>query len=269
MDRPTFDQYLEWTVQTLHADWGDARYRRLYDANVITALNTVQSHPFFQKLDSVLSSASQQYNPEKPDQLLTHGPTVHLVSKPFDSVIDKSFRRNVLKNDNFDNPPADGWCCPDNPFGTLNDTIRGLTVCRYIDGPLHVCQNLARHADACDLESSYKSRQDDTGYYAYHFYIRIPVQLMKPDLEQLQVALSVELQVTTQLQEVLKDLTHGFYEEIRTRQNASTDDWKWRYDTPRFRGSYIGHTLHLLEGIIVDLKDDVSGAKGKASDDQN
>jgi hypothetical protein len=35
------------------------------------------------------------------------------------------------------------------------------------------------------------------------------------------------------------------------------DDWKWQFDTPRFKGSYIGHALHLLEGIILALKNEV------------
>ena len=67
-----------------------------------------------------------------------------------------------------------------------------------------------------------------------------------------------ELQLSTQLAEVITSLTHGLYEK---RRAASGDDrggnWKWDAGSPLFRSAYLGHGLHLLEGVIQTFRDDV------------
>ena len=65
-----------------------------------------------------------------------------------------------------------------------------------------------------------------------------------------------ELQLSTQLAEVITSLTHGLYEE---RRAASGDDrggnWKWDAGSPLFRSAYLGHGLHLLEGVIQTFRE--------------
>jgi hypothetical protein len=63
--------------------------------------------------------------------------------------------------------------------------------------------------------------------------------------------------VTTQLQEVLRGLTHTFYEEQRATESRKTSKWKWEVRTNRFRVSYLSHTLHLLEAIILEARDEM------------
>jgi hypothetical protein len=55
----------------------------------------------------------------------------------------------------------------------------------------------------------------------------------------------------------MNDLTHGFYEEKHTSSGLSDNIWKWRPDQVKFQGAYFGHTLHLLEGMIVELKNKI------------
>ena len=150
---------------------------------------------------------------------------------------------------------------PGTLFTYLNDIVRGMLVCRYIDGPAFVAEALRAHAEDVGVQSRYASRQNDAGYYAYHFYVTVPIEINTIDWIAEHVNLQVELQLTTQLQEVLKDLTHGFYEEVRVLPAPLGDDWKWQFETPRFKGSYIGHSLHLLEGIILALKREVETGK--------
>jgi hypothetical protein len=112
-ERPTYANYAAWARERLDVDWNDPRYRRHYDSNATTALTSVQSHPFFQGVEPVLHRAASSYNAMKPQQLLTKDPIApHLYIKPFDSVINKSYRLNILQNETYPGEPPSGWCVP-------------------------------------------------------------------------------------------------------------------------------------------------------------
>jgi hypothetical protein len=65
----------------------------------------------------------------------------------------------------------------------------------------------------------------------------------------------VEIQISTQLAEAITALTHGLYEARREGlSNYSNKSWKWNAKSPEFRSAYIGHGLHLLEGMIQDFE---------------
>ena len=66
--------------------------------------------------------------------------------------------------------------------------------------------------------------------------------------------LPIEIQITTQLQEVLYDLTHTIYEDLRNGVIRQDDGWKWETENPLFKSAYISHTLHFLESSIVDIR---------------
>ncbi|QLF70523.1 hypothetical protein FE840_013810 [Peteryoungia desertarenae] len=126
-----------------------------------------------------------------------------------------------------------------------------------MDGPEHVCQTLEKECEAAGIEHRYKDVGTDAGYYAWHFYFRYPAELMLGgNIEHRR--LWVELQFTTQLAEVITILTHQLYEERRSGRNHGVGSkWKWDATSNRFRSAYLGHGLHLLEGIIQGLKDDL------------
>jgi hypothetical protein len=67
----------------------------------------------------------------------------------------------------------------------------------------------------------------------------------------------VEIQLTTQLQEVLRSLTHPFYEAERLLRNPDKGKWKWDFSSGRFKVGYLSHTLHLLESVILETRDKV------------
>ncbi len=67
--------------------------------------------------------------------------------------------------------------------------------------------------------------------------------------------MNLEIQVTTQLQEILGDLTHPYFQISRIDPNSPDRKWKWETDSNRFRSAYMCHTLHLLEAIMIDLRD--------------
>jgi ppGpp synthetase/RelA/SpoT-type nucleotidyltranferase len=177
-----------------------------------------------------------------------------LLTKPYDSILDKALRRNVLENNQFPSPPKDGWFEPSVWFQLNNDIVRSVLTCKYMDGPQFLAERLRHRANALGLGHRSKSQQNDDGYYAYHFYAKIPVELTKPDWTTEIVPVEVEIQITTQLQEVLRALTHRVYEHRRLAPHADAHAWKRDRDSERFHAAYLGHTLHMLEAIILDLR---------------
>ncbi|WP_316174555.1 hypothetical protein [Bradyrhizobium sp. SZCCHNRI1073] len=179
------------------------------------------------------------------------------VTKPFKSVVDKIYRSNVLYNRQYPLPPKTGLLEPPRLYEQIEDLIRTRLVCKYMDGPRFVCDALKQLCEKGGISNKVREHSNEAGYYAWHFYVSIPVELMLEGTV-VQRNVWVEIQITTQLAEVITALTHELYE---TRRSAGlvpkSTDWKWEAASKEFRSAYLGHGLHLLEGIIQNLKDDV------------
>jgi ppGpp synthetase/RelA/SpoT-type nucleotidyltranferase len=143
--------------------------------------------------------------------------------------------------------------------------VRGTLVCRYIDGLQFVAHGLAEYGRSLGLKCRYGRRQNDRGYYAVHFYVHIPVELVIAGAPK-EVSVSVEIQLITQLQELLRGLTHGFYESRRL-VTAGSEDWKWEFETAQFQASYVGHMLHYIEGTLVRVRNEVLGVTPSGAKD--
>jgi len=98
----------------------------------------------------------------------------------------------------------------------------------------------------------YEAREE--GYYAAHCYPRFEVNI--PTLSWKVEATSVrfEIQVTTQLQDVIRNLTHDYYELRRSRKSTPDVKWQWDYKGPEFVPNYLGHILHYVEGMIMEVR---------------
>jgi hypothetical protein len=182
-----------------------------------------------------------------------------VLRKPYESAVVKSFRINILRNKAFPNPPADGWITPSNWYTRFDDLVRGTLVCRFLDGPKLLAGALGEYAGSLGLDSRHVPRSTDDGYYAFHQYTRFPAEVVDADWETQETKVELEIQLTTQLQEVLRELTHPLYEEARIATARRDDGWKWDHDSPRFRTSYLGHTLHMIEAVIVQVRDSRRG----------
>jgi len=69
------------------------------------------------------------------------------------------------------------------------------------------------------------------------------------------IKISIELQITTQLQEVIRKLLHNYYEERRIRLKEEDLKWQWDYRSDEFATNYLGHILHYIEGMIMDIRE--------------
>jgi ppGpp synthetase/RelA/SpoT-type nucleotidyltranferase len=251
----TDEEYVVWARRVLGVDFSERSVELSYDLNATFALATAQGHDFFKGLDNFLRESSEACQAQKGADLFMRGiPEVKPVLKSYTSAVNKSFRHNIIWNKNFENPPEDGWVTPTNWFSTFNDIVRSTVVCKFIDGPQFLAERLKAYATVLGLDSDYTSQQKDDGYYAYHFYVNFPVELLINGVPSV-VNVKIEIQLTTQLQEVLYKITHRYYEHLRNQRAADPSKWKWEVDSNRFRAGYVSHTLHLLEAIILELRD--------------
>lgn len=117
-----------------------------------------------------------------------------------------------------------------------------------------IAKQLGKYAKSLGLKSRFYSQEREEGYYAYHFYVTIEVPFLDESFKKINSEIEIEIQLTTQLQEVLKELTHQFYQVNRLRSDNNSK-WKWNYKTNGFKLSYVSHTLHLLESIIIEIRD--------------
>lgn len=250
-------EYLEWARKVLRIDLTESATELLYNSGVGIVQDTLENTPFFQGLVTGLSETMAEYKAQHGELLfMTEKLEIKLSRKPFDSVLDKTFRLNVVWNKNFPQSPNGGWVTPENWFSRIDDLIRTSIVCRFLDGPSRVCEFISAHATQHALGAQTKSRGLDEGYYAHHVYVRFPVDVLARGRDGAPTVSRqngrVEFQVTTQLQDVLKNMTHRYY--LADRSKIEKSDWKWDFQSNRFRARFLSHSLHLLEALIVDVR---------------
>lgn len=254
----TIEEYVEWARNTLGVDFESEDCLDAYNMNM-TNVHTFASDSLLNSLHSFVDRIGSEYEKISQSSLFMSETDIKWHKKPYESFLNKSFRQNILWNQNWPNAPKyrdeePEWVTPDNWFLKFNDTVRTMLVCKYIDGPKYFVERLDDFVTT-DLKLSchYDSRQKDDGYYAYHLYIKLPVVLYT-GTGLTKSSVEIEIQISTQLQEVLNKITHSYYEQERISYTANLDTWKWETHTNKFRVAYLRHTLHLLEAIILEAR---------------
>lgn len=255
MKKPkTLEEYKKWSKSQLKLNLDDITNSTFYEANINRASVIVGRHKFFVDLADKLGEWERVYEKTYGSTLLMNSGPPNMITKSYISAIDKAFRFNVLWNESFPNPRDSEWITLNNLFQHFNDCIRGTLVCKFIDGPKYLAEKLTEFANLLNLKNTFYSQESDEGYYAYHFYVFLPVSLLDKSFNPYDTEIQVEIQITTQFQEVLKNLTHKFYEQDRLNPVKRTSKWKWEYESNNFKVGYLSHTLHLLESIIWEAR---------------
>lgn len=251
------NEYRRWALEVVGSDFTDPRVRRIYETNVNNILTSVTQHPFFMEFSADATRWSEVYERNTRSELFmdSHGP--HLVVKSFASVVEKTYRENILWNKAFPDEPKGGWVNERSLYSKVNDLVRGMLVCRFIDGPEFVASQISQYATRFALGNRSYSQERDDGYYAFHSYVAFPVSIFDAQWNQTETVIEVEIQITTQLQEVLRSLTHSLYEGQRLQVDDRSGKWKWDFTSSRFKVGYLSHALHLLESVILESRDRV------------
>jgi hypothetical protein len=227
-----------------------------YNTAIISKLQEIRDGGFSTAVLAAIPTWQAEYSSRF--QLFTEPSVTELdfVPKPFMSVVNKLYREAILSKEPSTFPFTE---C----FSRFDDLVRTTLASPYGDGPIFIAEKLNNLAEERKLSKSVKRRGNDFGYYAIHFSYDTRVELLDfPKPEVVEVDLTAEIQLTTQLQLSLRTLTHKLYERRRLNMDTTTD-WKWEFDNELFRPSYTGHTLHLLESLLLEMKnaEDDRGAK--------
>lgn len=257
--KPTFEEFGAFSKGTLKFDIDDRSLQNWINTNIETARSQIQQHDIVSFIEELVAK-HQATSTRLPVNIVSRDFQLHV--KSYSSVVSKLYRANVLNNPRFDRSPKKGWITPRNMFGRINDLVRSTIVCRHIDEPAKIAQQIAAKAVSLGLKASSRAQTKDEGYYAHHVYVSVPTSLMDQNWQEFAEAVLLEIQVTTEMQHMLYELTHRFYD--KERNLAPKDDpgsWKWDYRSARFSASYLSHTLHLLEGMILQLYEDTEEKK--------
>lgn len=255
-EKPTsLNQYKKWLYENHKIRISNATENH-YDAVANKIRRDFQKHPFWTNLILALSEIDDEYLVETGYPLLIVGQLKpELLVKPFDSFLLKTFRINILENENFPNEPQGNWILPDCWFLRIKDIIRTSFIVKYMDGVEFLIENIEKLSsqNGLETEASFEAREE--GYYAAHLNIKSGFEIPKMNFETEKITTSIEIQVTTQLQEVIKRLLHKHYEERRNRIERPNRKWQWDYKSSEFSTNYLGHILHYIEGMILDVRE--------------
>lgn len=252
--RPTdIKQYKDW-LQKSHKIRITDRTINYYESVTKKIRSDFEKSNFWQSLTSKLDIIHQEYVIHRKYDLFTANGSVDLDIKTFDSYLLKTFRKNVIDNEKWPEPPDAGWIFPNDGFSKINDIVRTCFVVKYLDGVEFFVDKMQILCKESNLEYSVDFEAKEEGYYAAHSYVLFPCEIPGEGWETITIKVWIELQVTTQLQEVIRKLLHKYYEDRRKSLVKSEIKWQWNYESNEFATNYLGHILHYVEGMIMDVR---------------
>jgi hypothetical protein len=249
-------EYVAW-LQASHGQDVVRRYPAYYNTVVAEMSRQLEASEFWQTLLDGLPEIEDAYRSSKGVALLTaERPT--LATKSWIPFLEKTFRKNVVANENWPDPPDGGWLLPDNWLERVGDLVRTTIYVRYLDGVeflsdavIHIASEHLRTCGAA-LQAS------DEGYYAMHLDVSCEFEVPRRDWDTTRLMTTFELQVTTGVKGLIKELLEDRYRArrlIRGQDSASSKPVAWALGTDAFSLSYLGHVTHFIEEMIVRLRD--------------
>lgn len=248
------DEYCAW-LTTERNSGSQQQIHSYYESVAQKIKSEMESSAFWRDLTANLREYNDQYLIKTGFPLLMGEGNVKLLVKPFDSFFSKTLKKNVTRNKNWPDPPGGGWILPENWFSRINDIVRTLFVVKYLDGVLFMVEKLKAYCGNCKVQCLDYLEAREEGYYAAHVYARQTVEIPKITWDTETVQVSLELQITTQLQETIRRLLHNYYERRRRQPIVGDVKWQWDFKNDEFAANYLGHILHYVEGMIMDIRE--------------
>ena len=116
----TIGAYIKWMSEYTGVTI-DVRTAKHYESVVNKCHSDIIESTFWQEFAARLTEFDQQYTVETTYPLLLSTTPPETLKKPYDSFLDKTFRKNVVNNREWPSPPRDGWLEPNN--GSLASAI--------------------------------------------------------------------------------------------------------------------------------------------------
>lgn len=261
----SFKQYGDWLEGAWGGDTRELRKGRFLHHQT-DLHNAFLASSFWKGLPERLLDWEREYRAKTGHPLFIGDPMPELKFKTWNSFLHKTWRNNILDNSNWPDEPVirlvsvDGpvqrWILPDVWYEASWDMIRTRIVVRYLDGVEFMVQRLLDLGKQVELDTSTVQHAQEWGYYAVH--VLVPQRFTTPNLvyEADDDRLSqIEIQVTTELQRVVDELTHHYFE--RRRSDGDIDrskKWQWNYQSEEFEPYFLGHRLHHLQATIMKVR---------------
>jgi ppGpp synthetase/RelA/SpoT-type nucleotidyltranferase len=209
----------------------------------------------WQYLTKNLGEFDNRYYIDTGYSLFIPGLEPEIVIKPFDSFFLKTFRKNILENTEWPNEPEGGWILPENWHSRISDSVRTFFVVKYLDGVEYIVDMIQSFCSEKDYPCCTTFEAREEGYYAVHLDVLREYEIPRPDWDTERIDIPIEIQITTQLQEVIRKLLHKYYEKRRKEAKEEEPKWQWDYQSEEFSANYLGHILHYIEGVIMDIRE--------------
>ena len=250
----TISEYNKW-LRDCHAVRRTSLSQARYESVANSIFQAFVNSTIWNTIINRVEHFEQQYYLDTEYNLLATTSRPQVQVKPFDSFLLKTFRKNILQNPNWPDEPKDGWYLPDSWYSRINDIIRTRFVVKYLDGVEFLTEQMSVLLADHDCPSRVDFEAREEGYYAAHLYAPYKCEIPREDWDTETVMAIVEMQVTTQVQDVIGILLHKYYETRRKRGEDSEQKWQWDYSSDEFAANYLGHILHYVEGMMMDIRE--------------
>lgn len=249
----SLDQYVRWLLESFGERIGP-RTKTYYEVVVKEVRDRFLASELWQTVTQELSNYDRTFFLRTGYDLLQTPIIPDLKTKPFESYLLKTFRKNVLENDSYPEPPDGEWILPSSGFERIHDLVRTRFVVKYLDGVEELMGHLGSICTQCQhvMTPDYEAR--DEGYYAAHAGVQFPCHVPGRDFDTVPIAATIEIQITTQVQHLISRLLHNHYESRRAEPASPGKCWQWDYTSDEFAANYLGHILHYVEGMIMDIR---------------
>jgi ppGpp synthetase/RelA/SpoT-type nucleotidyltranferase len=179
---------------------------------------------------------------------------VELITKPYQSFLNKTFRKNIVDNKNYPVEPEGGWWLPNTCFDRMTDIIRTTIVVKYLDGVPFLLDKIDKLALDSGLQLKKNLVARDSGYYAAHILFPVEGTFYDANFIPNKMNFFCEIQISTIIKQVIKNLLHEFYVSERILEDKLTEEEKWDYSRAGFVATHLGHLFHLAESMIVECR---------------
>lgn len=263
-ERPfELSSYIIWLQEYLGIGFDD-RFPEYYVSVCTKIRDNISKSNIWNEIIRNLKELDAQYRRSHNNfPLLAHpNQPLELLIKPYNSMLKKTFRMNVINNNNWPNPPREeGWINPYECFECIDDIIRTSVVVKYLDGVKHLADDISKLASNLSIGSTVELKAKEEGYYAAHIYVSHVEEIPNIAWDTRKTEMLFEIQIRTQVQDLIRRLLHTYYSEHRLSKSEQKDIWQWDYKSDEFATSYIGHIIHYIEGKIVEIRDSQSEIK--------
>jgi len=235
----------------------DVQPKSNYESEIKKLKNEFESCEFWKELLKNLQDFNDQYYLINNEHwLLKKENYPKLVCKSYDSLIDKSYRKNIIENENFPDSPNGGWIKPEDWFCKIKDLVRTTIIVRYLDGVEFLVNKIQNLANTHKVDFSVDFEAREVGYYAAHITLKNYHKILGIDGLEHKILFSIEIQISTELQEAVKELTHKIYEHVRDLpKNLDGKKWQWNNQSIEFKSYYLGHILHYVDGMLLEARE--------------